>query len=279
MSEAGREGASAAVTPLGHDGAWHFILIRKAKDADTGRLAAVVRKALAEAGLTVQVRDWRGTAGAGAMYVYLMQIILYIGLFMLGGIVLILTINSLVMSVFERTPEIGTMRAVGAQRGFIRGLFVVETTALTLLCRALPESCWALFSCSFSTESRCISRTRSSSFSSGGLRFSPGISTGKRGHFAARLGYPRFFCMDLSGSAGSSHPTRQGNPRRLMRATTLQIAFRNFTRNGRRFLLLGLAVCAGFFFVCTVQSLVSGLSNQINIAGSQVLRRTRHHPL
>ena len=132
MSEAGREGASAAVSPLGHDGAWHFILIRKAKDADTGRLADAVRKTLSQAGLTVQVRDWRGTAGAGAMYVYLMQIILYIGLFMLGGIVLILTINSLVMSVFERTPEIGTMRAVGAQRGFIRGLFIVETTALTL---------------------------------------------------------------------------------------------------------------------------------------------------
>ncbi len=54
-----------------------------------------------------------------------------------------------------------------------------------------------------------------------------------------------------------------------MKNMTLQIAFRNFTRNGRRFLLLGLAVCAGFFFVCTVQSLVSGLSNQINTRGAR----------
>jgi putative ABC transport system permease protein len=41
--------------------------------------------------------------------------------------------NSLVMSVFERTGEIGTMRAIGARRGFIRGLFIVETLALTLI--------------------------------------------------------------------------------------------------------------------------------------------------
>ncbi len=71
-----------------------------------------------------------------ALYVYFMQIVLDIGLLMLGGIVLILTINSLVMSVFERVSEIGTMRAIGAQRGFIRGIFVVETGALTLVAGA-----------------------------------------------------------------------------------------------------------------------------------------------
>jgi hypothetical protein len=49
----------------------------------------------------------------------------------------------------------------------------------------------------------------------------------------------------------------------------LQLAFQNFTRNGRRFLLLGLAFSTGFFFVFTVRSLISGLSSQINIRGSR----------
>ena len=133
MSEAGRAGANEYMTPLGHDGAWHFILVRAAPGTDKGRLTADIRRELHNAGLAVQVRDWRGTAGAVALYVYFMQVVLYIGLLMLGGIVLILTINSLVMSVFERVPEIGTMRAIGAQRGFIRGLFVLETGALTLV--------------------------------------------------------------------------------------------------------------------------------------------------
>lgn len=52
---------------------------------------------------------------------------------MVGGIVVILTMNSLVLSVFERTAEIGTMRAIGARRGFIRGLFIIETITLTLI--------------------------------------------------------------------------------------------------------------------------------------------------
>lgn len=65
---------------------------------------------------------------------------------------------------------------------------------------------------------------------------------------------------------------------------TLQIAFRNFTRNSRRFLLLGLAVSAGFFFVCTVQSLISGLSYQINTRGARfygghvIISRTQDSP-
>jgi putative ABC transport system permease protein len=133
MAEAHRAGAASDASPLGHQGAWHFILVRTTQGADKGRIAAALRKELSDVGLTVQVRDWRGTAGAVALYVFLMQFVLYIGLSMVGGIVLILTMNSLVMSVFERTAEIGTMRAIGARRGFIRGLFIVETIALTLV--------------------------------------------------------------------------------------------------------------------------------------------------
>jgi putative ABC transport system permease protein len=133
LSEAHRAGIASDASPINHTGAWHFILIKTASGADKRRVAAALRKDLDAAGFSVQVRDWRGTAGAIALYVFLMQIVLYIGLFMVGGIVIILTMNSLVMSVFDRTAEIGTMRAIGAPRGFIRGLFVVETVTLTLI--------------------------------------------------------------------------------------------------------------------------------------------------
>jgi len=133
ISEAHRAGIASDASPLDHQGAWHFILVRTVQGAHKGRIAAALRRDLSGAGLSVQVRDWRGTAGAIALYVFLMQIVLYIGLFMVGGIVVILTMNSLVMSVFERTAEIGTMRAIGARRGFIRWLFIVETQALTLI--------------------------------------------------------------------------------------------------------------------------------------------------
>ena len=35
-------------------------------------------------------------------------------------------INTLGMSIMERTQEIGTMRALGAQRGFVWRMFMVE---------------------------------------------------------------------------------------------------------------------------------------------------------
>jgi putative ABC transport system permease protein len=133
MSEAHRTGVASDISALDHQGAWHFILVRTAAGADKGRIAAAIRKDLAGAGLSVEVRDWRGTAGAIALYVFLLQIVLYVGLFMVGGIVVILTMNSLVLSVFERTAEIGTMRAIGARRTFIRGLFIIETITLTLI--------------------------------------------------------------------------------------------------------------------------------------------------
>ncbi len=133
MTEAQRAGEASTASSLDHGGAWHFILVRTKPGADKGRVAAALRLEMAAAGLAVQVRDWRATAGGVATYVFLMQVVMYVGIFMVGGIVLILTMNSLVMSVFERTGEIGTMRAIGARRGFIRSLFVIETGALTLI--------------------------------------------------------------------------------------------------------------------------------------------------
>ena len=132
LNEAHQAGAKASESALGHDGPWHFILIRTLPGESRARIAGELRRDLEAAGLSVQVRDWRGTAGGVATYVFLMQIVLYVGIFMLAGIVLILTMNSLVMSVFERTAEIGTMRAIGARRSFVQTLFIVETCTMTL---------------------------------------------------------------------------------------------------------------------------------------------------
>ena len=72
----------------------------------------------------------------------------------------------------------------------------------------------------------------------------------------------------LDSEKGSNVP-KTGNTNDMKASVPLQIAFRNFTRNSRRFILLGLAVTAGFFFVCTVQSLVAGLSYQISTRGAR----------
>src|SRR5260221_6514462 len=56
-------------------------------------------------------------------------IFLFIALIM-GVIVLFTVVNTMGMSVVERTNEIGTARAIGLQRAGVRRLFVVEGTLL-----------------------------------------------------------------------------------------------------------------------------------------------------
>lgn len=59
-------------------------------------------------------------------------VITLLAVIIIGGIM-----NSMWMSVRERTKEIGTMRAIGAQRGFILQMFVFEALMLGLLASGL----------------------------------------------------------------------------------------------------------------------------------------------
>ena len=216
LNEAHRAGATASEAPLGHDGPWHFILLRTVPGANTARIAKDLRRSFADAGMAVQVRDWRGTAGGVASYVFLMQIVLYVGLFMLGGIVLILTMNSIVMSVFERTAEIGTMRAIGAPRGFVQKLFVIESCALTLVSglaghphrvrgHRAPGLCSAAFQ---EPDPRSAVRRH---------------IVAPRGHhlerhaLGRRVPRTRADSLGVPGAGGASHSARPGHPRELMK--------------------------------------------------------------
>lgn len=101
---------------------------------DPSKLDAT-KKALAEKlePMGVQVVDWRQAAGIVGQFITVLQLTLYIfiGVTMLAALVVINI--TMVMTTLDRTGEIGTMRAVGAQRGFVIVMFVLETLVLGLL--------------------------------------------------------------------------------------------------------------------------------------------------
>ncbi len=49
----------------------------------------------------------------------------------LAVVVFIIIMNTMTVSVIERTGEIGTMRAIGAEKAFVRKLFYTEAVSLT----------------------------------------------------------------------------------------------------------------------------------------------------
>jgi ABC-type antimicrobial peptide transport system permease subunit len=56
---------------------------------------------------------------------------------MIFVVALIIVNNAMVMATIDRVPEIGTLRAIGAQRGTVLGLLLAETAMLGLVAGGL----------------------------------------------------------------------------------------------------------------------------------------------
>jgi putative ABC transport system permease protein len=76
--------------------------------------------------------DWRRTAGMSARMVVLLRLIYNVGFILFGLAAIIVIVNLLVIQIIERTPEVGTIRALGATTGFVQRLLISETVLLSL---------------------------------------------------------------------------------------------------------------------------------------------------
>ena len=84
-----------------------------------------------ELGLSnLDFRLWRSTAGGVAVAVWIIQILFTLGLGFVALGAVVVTVNSLILSILERTKEIGTMRALGAQKPDLAWMITGETLIL-----------------------------------------------------------------------------------------------------------------------------------------------------
>ncbi|HIA03224.1 MAG TPA: ABC transporter permease [Myxococcales bacterium] len=83
--------------------------------------------------LGLNLVTWRDASGLVGNFIVVIRLVLYVAVFIIFIVALVIINNSLVMSTLERTREIGTMRAIGAQRGFIMRMFLVETGVLSFV--------------------------------------------------------------------------------------------------------------------------------------------------
>ncbi len=111
------------------EGGWHFLLVRFAP----GSYKAHMRNLKAFlAGDSLQVLDWRQAAGASVSYAHFIQLFFYGGfsLILLAGILGI--VNIMLISLFQRTVELGTIQALGGTSRLVRGLLNREYLILSL---------------------------------------------------------------------------------------------------------------------------------------------------
>jgi len=101
------------------------------KDASNVELSALELQRVAdEHQLGVRVVTWQKASGMVGQLVILVRIILYVAIFIIFLVALVIINNTMILATMERTTEIGTIRAIGGQRLFVRVLFLLETLIL-----------------------------------------------------------------------------------------------------------------------------------------------------
>ena len=83
--------------------------------------------------LGLKVIGWQKAAGNLGQFVLVAKMALYFAVFVIFIVALVIINNAVMMATLQRVREIGTMRAIGAQRSFVLSLVVVETMLLGLV--------------------------------------------------------------------------------------------------------------------------------------------------
>ncbi len=104
--------------------------------ADPRRIAqgqAAVQAAADAAGLGLKVVDWQAASGFVGQFVTVLRLVLVTAVVIFFAVALVIINNAMVMAALQRVKEIGTMRAIGAQRRFVVVMLLVEVSAVGLV--------------------------------------------------------------------------------------------------------------------------------------------------
>jgi putative ABC transport system permease protein len=125
--------ASGTGRPSIDSGAWHFLLISLDEGASAEGSIEELNRWFSEEGIAARAGDWKSAAGPYASTVDVVRAVFNGALVIVAVVAVIIMMNTLVISVIDRTREIGTMRALGAQKGFVWRLFILETLTISIV--------------------------------------------------------------------------------------------------------------------------------------------------
>jgi putative ABC transport system permease protein len=97
---------------------------------DHSKADAAMKALESDESLGVKTARWDVASGFYARISLALQAFIFLATALIFLVVIMIFMNTLIINVVERTGEIGTMRAMGAEKSFIRGLFLTETLIL-----------------------------------------------------------------------------------------------------------------------------------------------------
>ncbi|HBG66011.1 MAG TPA: hypothetical protein DDW78_06015 [Treponema sp.] len=113
------------------DGSWQFVLAKLEDPHADKKIVAQLNKRFRDEGVNALALDWKKAAESYSKSVEGIGFIFNLLIIILAIVVFIIIMNTMVVSVIERTSEIGTMRAIGAEKKFVKRLFYSEAVILT----------------------------------------------------------------------------------------------------------------------------------------------------
>jgi putative ABC transport system permease protein len=126
-------GKVAASVPPPGGGAWNFILVRLNPGVKAEPLIKELNREFEKDGIKANAQGWQISGSPDSYTFAALGLIFNIAMILLAVVSIIIIMNTLVISVMERTSEIGTMRALGAQKMLVRKMFIAETLSVTVL--------------------------------------------------------------------------------------------------------------------------------------------------
>lgn len=123
---------SAAADRDPDNGAYNYIALKVKKGFDQAIVIKNLNEALSNARLDARAVPWQRISGQLFDGTSIFMDIIRVFVFFMFFVVIIVIMNTLNMSVIERTGEIAMMRSIGARKGLISEIFYAETFLLTV---------------------------------------------------------------------------------------------------------------------------------------------------
>lgn len=118
-------------------GTWTFTLLMLDDISKVDSVKAEIDKWAKENDISLEVKTWQTSAGSTGDTIKYAKIIINVFIIIVSIVTIIIIMNTLVVSIIERTSEIGTMRAIGANKFFIRRMFISETLTISMVFGAI----------------------------------------------------------------------------------------------------------------------------------------------